>query len=266
MRLLLTAAAVLLLGSPVNAQLAPPNAAGVTYGHVHLNVSDIEVHKALWVEHFGGVVVQKGQLTAVRLPGTMMVFTERAPTGGSEGSVMDHVGFKVPDLEAFLAGWRDAGYEVTSEFTGSEGAPNAYVLSPDGVKIELQEEPTLSVKAEAYHVHFFTSGYRELLDWYVDLFTMEPRARGAIPTTADVPGMNISFSNSRSERVATRGRAIDHIGFEIEGLKAFCEMLEARGIVFDVPYREIASIELAIAFFTDASGVFVELTEGFDKW
>lgn len=43
-------------------------------------------------------------------------------------------------------------------------------------------------------------------------------------------------------------------------------MLEARGITFQVPYREIASIELAIAFFTDPSGVRIELTEGFDKY
>ena len=48
MKLLLAAAAALAIASPVHAQLAPPNAAGVTYGHVHLNVKDIEVHKKLW--------------------------------------------------------------------------------------------------------------------------------------------------------------------------------------------------------------------------
>ncbi len=57
-----------------------------------------------------------------------------------------------------------------------------------------------------------------------------------------------------------------HIGFEVNDLAAFCEMLEARGINFKVPYREIASIELAIAFFTDPSGVRIELTEGFDEY
>ena len=43
-------------------------------------------------------------------------------------------------------------------------------------------------------------------------------------------------------------------------------MLEARGIMFDVPYREVPSIELKIAFFTDPSGVYIELTEGLDKY
>jgi catechol 2,3-dioxygenase-like lactoylglutathione lyase family enzyme len=81
-----------------------------------------------------------------------------------------------------------------------------------------------------------------------------------------VPGINLSFNGSRAERVPTQGRAIDHIGFEVDNLEAFCEMLEARGITFQVPYTEIASIELAIAFFTDPSGVRIELTEGFDKY
>ena len=44
----------LLLASPVSAQLEPSNDVGLSYGHVHLNVTDMELHKKLWVEHFGG--------------------------------------------------------------------------------------------------------------------------------------------------------------------------------------------------------------------
>ena len=65
MRVPLAVTVMCLLVSPAYAQLATPNETGLRYGHVHLNVSDIEVHKTLWVEHFGGVVVQKGALTAV---------------------------------------------------------------------------------------------------------------------------------------------------------------------------------------------------------
>ena len=56
MRLLVIAAA-LALAAPAQGQLAPPNAMGISYGHVHLNVKDIELQKKLWVEHFGGTVV-----------------------------------------------------------------------------------------------------------------------------------------------------------------------------------------------------------------
>ena len=56
-RLFLAMVALLGVAVPANAQLSPTNAAGVTYGHVHLNVSNIEVHKKLWVDTFGGVFV-----------------------------------------------------------------------------------------------------------------------------------------------------------------------------------------------------------------
>src|ERR1700694_3409971 len=98
MRSLLTAACVLSIVGPAHAQLAPPNAAGITYGHVHLNVRDIELHKKLWVEHFGGVVVQKGTLTAIKLPNMLIAFRQAEPTGSTEGTVMDHFGFKVCNL------------------------------------------------------------------------------------------------------------------------------------------------------------------------
>ena len=266
MRLLLTAVALLLLVSPAYAQLAVPNDAGLTYGHVHLNVSDVELHKELWVEHFGGVVTQKGPLVAVRLPNFLVALSNREPTGPSQGSVMDHFGFKVRNMANFLAKWRAAGREVDSEFTGAEGLPNAYVTMPDGARVELQEDQGLSAEVAGYHIHFFTPEFEELLDWYVDVFGLEIRPRGSIQTTTNAPGMNMSFGNARGEAAPSRGRAIDHIGFELDDLEAFCEQLKAKGIEFNVEYREIDAIELKIAFITDPAGTYIELTEGYDAY
>lgn len=266
MRFLALLAMLSLALSNANAQLAVPNEAGLTYGHVHLNVSDIELHKKLWVEHFDGVVVQKGPLTAIRTPNMAIVLTAREPTGGSRESVMDHFGFKVRNMAKFLAKWRAAGFEVEREFIGAEGQPNAYVMMPDDVYVELQEDQALPMEIMSYHIHFFTPQYEELLAWYTELLSIEVRPRGSITTTTNVPGMNLSFGNSRTERVATKGRAIDHIGFEVDDLEAFCKQLEARGIEFNVAYRNVESIELKIAFITDPSGVYIEFTEGLDDY
>jgi len=73
-----------------------------------------------------------------------------------------------------------------------------------------------------------------------------------------------SASRTPGPSASPREDGLNHIGFEVDDLKAFTEMLEDRGITFDVPYREIPSIELAIAYFTDPSGVRIELTGGFD--
>jgi catechol 2,3-dioxygenase-like lactoylglutathione lyase family enzyme len=267
MKLPLTLVAALLVAQPATAQLAAPNAAGVAYGHVHLNVKDIEVHKKLWVEHFGGTVAQKGPLTVVKLPGMLIAFRQAEPTGSSEGTVMDHFGFKVRDIAEVLKGWRAAGYKVTQEFKGSEGFPNAYLIGPDDVKIELQEDKSLPVKASAYHLHFYVADPAKLRDWYVETFGATPRQRGTIATTADVPGMNLSFAtNNPMPTLGTKGRTVDHIGFEIKNLEAFCKKLEARGVKFDIPYRSVPAIELNIAYITDPSGVYIELTEGYAKY
>ena len=259
---------ILLLGVAIPAlgQLATPNPAGLTYGHVHLNVADMELHKRIWVEHFGGLVVEKGPLTAVRLPNMLVALTEREPTMGSRETVMDHFGFKVRDIERFLEKWSAAGYEVGRVFTGAEGQTNAYVMLPSDVYVELQEDQSLHVDIMGYHVHFMTPGHEELLDWYTDVFGLEVRPRGTLATTTNVPGMNLSFSSSEQERAASRGASIDHIGFEIDDLEAFCRELEAKGIKFDVPFREVPSIELKIAFITDPAGVRIELTEGYDEY
>lgn len=257
---------LVLLALPASAQLAVPNADGITYGHVHLNVSDIEVHKKLWVEYFGGEVVQKGPLTAVRFPNLLVVLSETTPTGGSQGSVMNHFGFKVRSTPDFLKKWEATGLEAADIFIGAEGHRNAYVMMPDDVWVELQEDQALPVEVSGYHIHFTTPDFEALLDWYVDVFSLEKLPRGRITTTANVPGMNMSFGNADDPTTPTKGRSIDHIGFEIDNLEAFCKKLEAKGIEFDIAYREVESVQLKIAFLTDPSGTYIELTEGYDEY
>ena len=77
--------------------------------------------------------------------------------------------------------------------------------------------------------------------------------------------MNLSFATSKNPNVGTKGRTIDHIGFEVKNLEAFCKKLEARGVKFDVPFRSVPAIGLNIAYITDPTGVYIELTEGSDK-
>jgi hypothetical protein len=38
--------------------------------------------------------------------------------------------------------------------------------------------------------------------------------------------------------VTTKGRALDHIGFDVNNLQAFCKKPEASGIKLDRPFEE----------------------------
>ena len=265
---LLSALLLFALATNVQAQLATPNSAGLTYGHVHLNVVDMDRHKEIWVDHFNGVVVEKGPLTAVRLPNMLVALTEQEqePTLAMQETIMDHFGFKVRNMDTFLDKWRADGLEVGRVFIGAEGQTNAYIMLPGKVYVEMQEDQGLSEDITGYHIHFISPDYEEMLAWYTDIFSLEVKPRGSIQTTTNAPGMNISFGNSTSPRLPTRGAALDHIGFEFDDLEAFCNELTAKGIVFDVPFRDIPAIGLKIAFITDPWGGYIELTEGYDEF
>lgn len=251
---------------PAYAQLAAPNDAGVTFSHVHLYVTDIELHKKLWSGLFDGVLVEKERFAAVRLPGVLVFLTEGEPTAPSLSTTMDHFGFKVRDVESILMEWRALGYEVDREFEGAGGLPGAYITMPDGVRLELQEDPELSVKAEMDHVHFFTPQYGELPAWYADLFGATPRSGSEVGMTADVPGASLIFDDWEEDRMPTESTVIDHIGFEVKDMDAFVEMLKARDVELVFGPRYVESLELWVAFFTDPSGVLVEASEGLDKY
>ena len=271
MRLLLIAAAALLIASPARAQLAPVNDMGVTYGHVHLNVADIDASMLLFAEHFGGEIVVKGSLHTVKFPNFLLAFSGSEPTSGSGGTVMDHFGFKVRDIEPVLEGWEAAGLETQDIFVGAEGYKNAFVITPEGARVELQEDPQLTEKATGYHIHFWTDQSEvtseSLMNWYADHFGAEIHPRGRIQTSANVPGLNLSFGNcSGGGCTPTQGTAIDHVGFEVDNLEEFVAQLQARGVEFTTPYRYIESINLGIAYFVDPAGTRVELTEGYDDY
>jgi catechol 2,3-dioxygenase-like lactoylglutathione lyase family enzyme len=57
---------------------------------------------------------------------------------------------------------------------------------------------------------------------------------------------------------------LDHIGFEIRNLEAFCQRLETLGVKLDRPYTK-GSTGVATAFLTDPWGTSIELTEGLNR-
>jgi extradiol dioxygenase family protein len=71
----------------------------------------------------------------------------------------------------------------------------------------------------------------------------------------------LEFNKADAAPAGTRGRALDHIGFEVKNLEEFCKKLEASGIKFDRPFTRLPNSTTAIAFLTDPWGTYIELTE-----
>ena len=116
----------------------------------------------------------------------------------------------------------------------------AYTMAPDDVKVEFVQSATEPPMA-LHHLHF-AGPVDEMQAWYVDTFGAARGMRGSFQE-ADLPGVNLTFSGSAETPAGTQGTVLDHIGFEVDGLEAFCRELEAKGVVFDRPYSEIAGPE-----------------------
>jgi len=258
-RLALTAVAALCLPGAAPAQLPPPNAAGISMGHLHLNARDPEAQRAFWTT-LGGVQVKLGDMDVIRFPDVLVLYNKSTPTGGTDGCVIGHVGLRVKDLAASLEKWRAAGLKTLPGASSHQ----AFVIAPDEVRVEITEDASLEAPIANHHIHFYTSSVKDTQDWYVKTFGAKPGKRGPFEA-ADLPGVNLTFSQATGAVAGTKGRALDHIGFEVKDLEAFCKKLEAEGVKFDVPYRKIPALGVALAYLTDPWGTYIELTEGLNR-
>jgi catechol 2,3-dioxygenase-like lactoylglutathione lyase family enzyme len=248
---------LLTLHDGARAQLAVPGPSGVVMGHLHLATKDVEASKRFWAA-LGGVDVQNGQLQLIQLPGTFVMLRQsQQTTGGTEGSTVERVMFRVrtselPQLAQKLA-----------EATGSKSA-SALLKSPEGVTIELRGADAQETAVRMERLDFRTVAPTETRDWYVKTFGAGSELlSGATPPVyiAQLPGLSMYFSKADAAPAGTRGRGLDHIGFEVKNLEDFCKKLEAAGQKFDRPYGRLPNSTTAIAFLTDPWGTYIELTE-----
>jgi catechol 2,3-dioxygenase-like lactoylglutathione lyase family enzyme len=262
-RLLLLAS---LAVSPLLAQLARPNAEGVTMGHVHLNVRDVEAHKAFWAGIMGGKVVRNGPLEMIEFPGVYILLRQTEAPAPPAGSVVNHFGFVVRDMPGALEKWKANNLKIEPTQNPNE----VFVYAPDEIRLEVYGVPELNVPVQMNHIHYFVADIPGMQTWYDKTFGAKAGTRLCIaclprqvPVQAgDLPGVNLSYSVGAQGLAGTKGRAIDHIGFEVKNLEAFAKKLEAQGIKLDSPVRQLPNTNIKIAFLTDPWGTYVELTEG----
>src|ERR1041385_8529162 len=94
------AIAATLVAAPASAQLAPYNAAGATMGHWHIASKDVEANKKLFVA-MGGKLYMPGAQPLIAFPGLYisLILGDEKGEGGTVGSVVNHVGFYVDDVQ-----------------------------------------------------------------------------------------------------------------------------------------------------------------------
>jgi catechol 2,3-dioxygenase-like lactoylglutathione lyase family enzyme len=283
---------VLAFTVPCSAQTAAPNASGVAMGHLHYKVRDVEANKRFWIA-LGGQAVrsvrlqpdqnprsvrpQADQDVVLKFQDVLVFLTPGESSGGTEGSVVNHVAFRVPSFATVEA----AGLAVArlAQFPGV-----ASVMTPEGERIELFENSAtnltftqdaghddvvarrhnqlVTVPIAFHHVHLYLpeGQVAAAKAWYVRMFGGVPGKRSQYEAV-DLPGINLNFSVAPRPTVALKGRMLEHVGFEVRNLEAFCKRLQSMGVTLEVPYTKGPG-GVATASLTDPWGASIELTEG----
>lgn len=251
-----------LLASAVGAaELATPNASGISAGHTHLSVPDVARHREIW-KKLGASEHSQGRLQLLYFPNMYILLTERVPTAPSVETSANHIGFTVKDYAYYRSLLDEIG---VTNFVVDDNE-NGQVLAdlPDGVRIEFAKNEAQAEPILFHHTHLAALDGATLRDWYVQVFGAEVGERRNLPS-AVIPGGRVDFLPARGDAPkGSQGTAIDHIGFEVADMDDFAAHVAALGIKFDRAPEYIEAINLKIAFLTDPVGTYIEVTEGLD--
>jgi catechol 2,3-dioxygenase-like lactoylglutathione lyase family enzyme len=248
------------------AQPAPFNQAGVTMGHWHLASKDVEANKKLFLA-MGGKLYMPGPTTPlIMFPGLYINLNLGTETGdgGTVGSVVNHVGFIVDNVQRRVAQWKAAGVTVLPGGVlpdGKNRLDQAYVVTPDGVRIEILEDKTQTVPIRNEHIHLALPAAEipKAQAWYAKTFGGQAATRNNAPVV-NFPGVQLRFNTADTKQAPTRGRVLDHFGFDVKDHAAFVKKLEADGIKLDQPVGKGATGN-TITYITDPWGTRIEIVQ-----
>jgi len=252
--------AAALTAETTHAQPAPYNDIGVTMGHWHIVSKDVEANKSLFLA-LGGKLYMPGGNPVMSFPGlyiNLSLGMERGE-GGTQESVVNHVGFIVDNVQERIAEWRAKGVSVLPG--NNSRLDQAFVETPDGVRIEILEDKTQSMPIRGEHVHLVlpTSEVAAAQAWYAKTFDGTPGSRNNAPVV-DIPGVQMRFRAADEKQAPTRGRILDHIGFDVSDHAAFVQKIQAEGITLDEPVRTGSSGNI-LTYITDPWGTRIEIIE-----
>jgi hypothetical protein len=180
-----------------SAQLLAAKDGPVVYGHHHLNVTSIDEHMKFW-STLGGRPVKVGTSPneIVMFPNVLVFLRQQAPTGGTKGTTVNHLAFAVTNLRQAVDTAKAAGYRIATR-------------EEAGAYDEVKDDIAFNKEQQSYSA----------LSWGLT------RSRCSCPPRP-LRGAGGGDEGTAAPVVGTRGRVVDHIGFEVRDLEAFCKKLE----------------------------------------
>lgn len=114
------------------------------FHHIHLRSTDPEAMLKWVADAFGGERTKmKGRLDGVKHGGNLWIFVQKAdaaPTP-SQGAVIDHLGWRTPNLEKTAADLKSRGVKFTTEPRAAGDLKISFVEGPDALRVEVLQRP-----------------------------------------------------------------------------------------------------------------------------
>lgn len=234
------------------------------YGHIHLTATDPEAAANWYAKHFGGTPTGFAGDTSegVKIDRAMfgdigvLFFKKKAGFEGSVGTAVDHIGFSMPDIAGKFKELVDDGAKALGKVRNFGGMDLAFVEDPWGTKIEIIDDPDTRV---LHHLHLHSADPEGTLDWYEAAFGGERKKFKGALAAIKYNDIWLIVQRSNKELAPTKGRSMDHLGWNFPDLEAAAKELKAKGVKFTLDPRPYKTVK--IAFIEGPEGVRIELVE-----
>ena len=218
------------------------------FDHIHLNEPAAEASQ-WWEKNIPGGRRITEAPNRIMYGAVRLMFLGARSTGGSDGSVIEHLGFSVPDLDATMRALAAIDTKVIEPVKTTPGLyKTAMIESPWGTRVQLVQDPEL---LGLHHVQLRSPDP----DGDVQVAARQVRRRAHEAQRSDrfgeytgIPGFTtVYILAAKGSSVPSQGRAIDHIGWRSIGTIAETKtMLEGEERAAHEPAAPARSPEWAV--------------------
>ena len=228
------------------------------YHNIHIAALDPQAAVDWYVDHLGAVAVN-APATHVMLGGTLVAFQPAEALQPSGGSVIDHYGISVADIEATMQGLEGSG---ATNLTPVREVPGLFKLAffedPFGARVEVVEDAEWP---GFHHIHLRVADPVATLAWYEEMVGgVRDKLKGRIEGLR-YEGVWLLAQGSDGQRLApSRERSIRNVAWGIADMDEAVAAFGAAGARTLVEPFTVGET-VRVAFFEDPNGVSVELLQ-----
>jgi len=243
--------------------VALPSAAhAADYHHVHLAAPNVAEAVQWYITNMGCTAMNRPD--ACQIGATQLIFANRKPDAGSQGSGVDHIGFSFADLAAKMRAFEAAGVKIVTPMRDAPGLFKlGFIEDPWGTRIEVVEDAEF---LGFHHVHLRSADPDSALKWYQNVFggesaSLKGRLNGLRYGTV---WLLVARADQGQKLAATQGRSIDHLGFAFPDLDAAAVEMKKKGVSFQAeprPFTNAAGQNMKISFVVGPDDVRIEVVQ-----